>query len=132
MSNLSIGTQLRRLAPIVLVLASAVACTSFRRGPPQPPTVVYFTNESLDQASVYVVGPGVDFRRIGTVFGGRTDTLIVPYDLATRGGTVNIVARLLARTDVPQTGPVSIRPGGQYQVRLPINSNLMSFLPAGS
>jgi hypothetical protein len=128
----SIQRACRHFAPAALLLAAAAApgCTRTRRGVAAPPAVIYFTNESLDQATVYMVAPGLDFRRIGTVFAGRTDTLQVPPDLALRGGTINIVARMLARSDVPQTGPVSIRPGGQYQVRLPISGRLLSFLPA--
>jgi hypothetical protein len=132
MSSLSISRCPRRFAPVVLILAAVAACGPLRRGAGPPPAVIYFTNESLHQASVYLVGPGLDFRRIGTVFAGRTDTLTVPADLAARGTTLNIVARLLARSDVPQTGPVSIRPGEQYQATLPLNSRLISFLPAGS
>ncbi|MDQ3949066.1 MAG: hypothetical protein M3282_01850 [Gemmatimonadota bacterium] len=124
-------SSLRRLAPAVLVVAAA-ACGPFRRGAGPPPAVLYFTNESLDQATVYIAARGIGFRRIGTVFAGRTDTLVVPIDLATMGGPLNIVARLLARSDVPQTGPVSIRPGERYEVRLPLSSRLISFLPAGS
>jgi hypothetical protein len=132
MNTRSIQGALRRFAPAALMLTAmtAGACGGVRRGPTAPPAVIYFTNESLDQATVYMVGPGLDFRRIGTVFAGRTDTLRVPPDLALRGGTLNIVARMLARSDLPQTGPVSIRPGGQYQVRLPISGRLLSFLPA--
>jgi hypothetical protein len=122
---------LSHTAPVVLILAATAACGPLRRGAGPPPAALIFTNESLDQATVYIVAPGRDFRRIGTVMAGRTDTLTVPTDLATRG-TLNIVARLLARSDLPQTGPVSIRPGEQYEVRLPPNSRLISFLPAGS
>jgi hypothetical protein len=103
-----------------------------RKGASVPRTTIIFTNESLDQATVYIVGPSIEFRRIGTVFAGRTDTLTVPPELTTVGGPINIVARLLARSDVPQTGPVSIRPGERYQVRLPLSSRLISFLPIGS
>ncbi len=127
-----LNRSLCRLAPALLVLAVAgAACGGMRRGNNPPPAVIYFTNESLDQATVYMIGPGFEFRRIGTVFPGRTDTLQVPADLALRGGTLNIVARMLARAELPQTGPISIRPGGQYQVRLPMDARLLSFLPAG-
>jgi hypothetical protein len=134
MSTLSISRCLRRLAPgvlILVILVAAAACGPLRRRAGPQPAALIFTNQSLDQASVYIVGSGVDFRRLGTVFAGQTDTLSVPAHLAVRG-PLNIVARLLARSDVPQTGPVLIRPGAQYQVKLPLNSRLISFLPAGS
>jgi hypothetical protein len=133
MSTLSISRSLRRLAPgvLILVILAAAACGPLRRRAGPQPAALIFTNQSLDQASVYIVGPGVDFRRLGTVFAGQTDTLSVPAHVAVRG-PLNIVARLLARSDVPQTGPVSIRPGAQYQVRLPLSSSLISFLPAGT
>jgi hypothetical protein len=129
-SHLSISRCLRRLTAAVVILAAAAACATTRRGPGLLPASLIFTNESLDQATVYLVAPGLDFRRIGTVMAGRTETLTVPPELATRAGTMNIVARLLARSDVPQTGPVSISPGQRYQVRLQLNSRLISFLPA--
>ena len=129
-TRLSITRWLRRVAPLLLIFAGE-SCGPFRRGVGTPPAAIIFTNESIDQATVYVVAPGRDFRRIGTVSAGRTETLTVPTDMVNRG-SVNIVARLLARSDVPQTGPVSLRPGERYQVRLPMSSRLMSFLPAGS
>ena len=131
MSSLSVSRCVRRLGPVVLILAAAAACGPFHRGAGQPPAGVIFTNESLDQATVYVVGPGVEFRRIGTVFAGRTDTLSVPADV-TRVGSLNIVARLLARPELPQTGPVSMYPGERYRITLPLDVKLLSFLPAGS
>jgi len=113
-------------------LMLATACGSLGgRGTGQPSTLIIFANESQEQATVYIAAPGVEFRRIGTVFANRTDTLTVPPDLAARGATLNVVARLLARPNVPQTGPVSIRPGEMYQVRLGSDAKLLSFLPAG-
>ena len=130
MSRLSIGRCPGRLAPVAVFLAAIAACGPLRRGPGLQPASLIFTNESLDQAAVYIVGPGLGFTRIGTVFAGRTDTLTVPADLIARGGTLNIVVRLLARREVPQTGPVSLHPGEYYQVRLPPDARLLSFLPA--
>ena len=118
--------RLRRLAPAVL-LAAAVGCGGLRRGNP-PPATIEFTNDALYQAAVYIVVPGAGARRIGTVFPGRTDTLLVPNDLSSRGVLVNIVARLI--DSAPQTGPVAIHPRGQYAVRLTTDSRILSFLPA--
>jgi hypothetical protein len=129
MTRISIHVRLRRVARIVLILVAATACGSARRTPGEPPARLIFTNESLDQATVYVVAPGMDFRRVGVVIPGRTDTLDVPPGFATRG-TINIVARLLARTELPQTGPVSRRPGEHYLVRLHVDARVLSFLPA--
>jgi hypothetical protein len=127
-SSRSIISFLRRFAPALLI-AVAAGCGPLRRGSGPLPAVLFFTNETLTQAQVYVVAAG-HARRIGTVMAGRTDTLVVPAELAERG-TLNIVARLLARSARPQTGPVSIRAGEQYQVRLPADGRLLSFLPAG-
>jgi hypothetical protein len=130
MNSIFTGRRTRRLT-CTLTAVAAVACGPVRRGPAQPPAVIVFTNESLDQATVYVVAPGADFRRIGTVIPGRTEALTVPSEFANRG-TVNIVARLLARSEVPQTGPVSLRPGERYEVKLLGDARILSFLPAGS
>jgi hypothetical protein len=124
----SINRYLLLLAPALLI-AAAPGCGKFRRGAGVPPAVLVFTNESLDQADVFVVGSGLPARRIGTVMAGRTETLKVPPDLATRGN-LNIVARLLARSIRPQTGFVPIAPGEQYEVRLPPDERLLVFLPS--
>lgn len=119
-----------RVAP-ALAIATIVACGPFRRGAGPQDALLVFTNNSLAQADVYVVPQGLSGQRVGTVMAGQTDTLVVPSGLTTRGGTVNIYARLLARTEVPQTGPVSIWPGSRYEIRLPPDARLLSFLPAG-
>ena len=126
----SASRHLMRLAP-VLLLASAAVCGPFRKNAGSPPTQLVFTNDALTQADVFIVAQGIGSRRIGTVFPGQTDTLVVPLDIATRGGTVNIVARLLAGSAV-SSGPVSILPGERYEVGLSNNSRLLSFLPARS
>jgi hypothetical protein len=128
----SAGRHLFRIVS-AMVIAAVAACSSARRGgPAQEPAYLVFSNNSLTQADVFIVSPGFGSRRVGTVMSGQTDTLRVPADIATRGGTVNIVARLLARNQVPQTGPVSIFPGEMYDVRLPTDGRLLSFLPARS
>ncbi|HUQ80129.1 MAG TPA: hypothetical protein VM076_03265 [Gemmatimonadaceae bacterium] len=75
------------------------------------PAIVYFRNDSQDQADVYAVVSGSQPVRIGTVFSNWTDTLTVPGDVAARGSNVSVVARLLARSNVPSTGPLAIQPG---------------------
>jgi hypothetical protein len=125
-------TLARRLSIIVGVVAAvgAAACGPFRRGSGQPPAYLYFTNESLDQADVFAALPGGLPIRIGTVFAGRTDTLRVPPDIAANGQNINIVARLLARSARPSSGPVPIRPGDRLVVRLPSDQKLLVVLPA--
>ena len=130
MTSMFTSRHARRLT-FALAALTAVGCGPRRRGPTQPPATIVFSNESLDQATVYVVAPGADFRRIGTVIPGRTEALTVPPEVAIRG-TVNIVARLLARSNVPQTGPVSLTPGERYTVRLQSDGRVLTFLPAGS
>ena len=112
-------------------VAGAAACGPFHRGSGQPPALLYFTNESLDQADVYAALPGNQPIRIGTVLAGRTDTLTVPADMAARGGNVNILARLLARSAVPTSGPIPIRPGDRLVVRLPVDQRMLVVLPTG-
>lgn len=124
----------RRLSQLLFALSIAFlsACASGRRGPAQPPAYLIFENGSLAQADVFILTPGAGRRRVGTVMSGQTDTLTVPTDITTRGGTVNIVARLLARNNAPATGPVSIFPGETYDVRLSTDGRVLSFLPSRS
>jgi hypothetical protein len=130
-SRLYITRHLRRAAPAIAIAAVA-ACAPFRRSADLPPAELVFRNESLTQADVFIVGQGLNARRIGTVMSGHTDTLIVPTDISARGGTVNIIARLLARSAAPRTGPVSINPGERYEVTLSVDARMLSFLPARS
>ena len=114
-----------RNAPAVTV----AACGTFHRGSAEPPALLYFTNESLDQADVYAVSSGGASTRIGTVSGGRTDTLTVPRDVVARNDNVNLVARLLARSAMPSSGPIPIHPGDHLAVRLPIDQKMLVVLP---
>jgi hypothetical protein len=118
-----------RVIAAAMLMAAALACHAPWGGSSPEPALIHFTNESLDQAAVYVVVPGVEARRIGTVMSGRTDTLMVPTDLVSRG-TVNIVARMLARSISVATGLVTLYPGEEYQVKLSFDQKLLSFLPA--
>src|SRR5687768_6012009 len=128
-STLSQGAWMRRLV-IAIALATPMACGGSRRpATTQQRAVLDFTNESLDHATVYAVVSGQAVR-IGTVFAGRTERLVVPPDVAFRGSNVNVVARLLAQSYQPQTGPISLRPGDHLEVRLPINSRALVVLPA--
>src|ERR687889_297112 len=65
----------------------------------------------------------------GTFPGGRTDTLKVPADVASRNDNVNLVARLLARSAAPSSGPIPIHPGDHLVVRLPIDQKMLVVLP---
>lgn len=129
MRNTSItGAGLRALG-IALVLGATTACGPLRhRTSPQEQAVLSFTNESLDQADVYAV-TAVQAIRIGTVMAGRTENLIVPADIAYRGENVNVVARLLAQRNRPQSGPITVRPGERLEIRLPMDQRALVVLP---
>lgn len=118
----------RALCALVLA-AGAGACGRLRTGGSEPALLI-FRNDGLDQVSVYLAASEFDFRRIGTVMPGRTDTLRVPGDLTSRAGPVNIIARIFGRSLAPQTGPVTIGPGEAYEVRLSADQRMLSFLRA--
>jgi hypothetical protein len=122
-----------RLACIALLAAatSAVSCARFHHEQEEeiPPVVLLFENQSLDQADVFVSRGVGDSRRIGTVQAGRVESLVVPREMVT-SGTVNIVARLLARSFTPRSGPVAISPGDRLRVILPSDERQLTVLPA--
>ena len=127
--NRSLTNRVRLIVSVATAVAAA--CGPFRKGQGPPPAYLYFTNESLDQADVYAVLSGNQPVRIGTVGAGRTDTLTVPPEISTRGENVNVVARLLARSAVPSSGPIPIHPGDRLAVRLPLDQKMLVVLPTG-
>jgi hypothetical protein len=116
------------IAALAALFVVGGACGPFHMGTDQRAYLI-FANESLDQADVYATGLDGFPIRIGTVFAGRTDTLPVPETVTGQGGSVNISARLLARSGVPQSGLVSIRPGDKLLVRLPSDEKMLVVLP---
>ena len=119
-----------RLIIFAAAAVGAAACGPFHKGQGPPPAYLYFTNESLDQADVYAVLSGDQPIRIGTVAAGRTDTLTVPPEISSRGN-VNVVARLLARSARPSSGPIPLHPGDRLAIRLPIDQKMLVVLPTG-
>ncbi len=94
--------------------------------------VVIFENQFDGQATVYSVSPGGEGVRIGTVQAGRTDTLAVHVGALDASGSVTIVARLLAKSSSPSSGPLTLLPGDRILVRLPPDARLLSVVPAKS
>ena len=124
----------RTLSAIALGAAAIVgiqACSPLRHSTSgaNAPAIVYFTNDSQDQADVYAVVSGSQTIRLGTVYSNRTETLSVPGDIAARGSNVSVIARLLARNSVPSTGPLAIHPGDKLSVRLPADQRQLVVLP---
>ena len=118
-----------RVLIAAVAVVGATACGATRRGGNAPaPAVLFFSNESQDQADVYAVVSGQRVR-IGTVFSNRMDTLMVPGNVAARGTNINVVARLLARNFAPSTGPLAIHPGDRLSVRLPADQRQLVVLP---
>ena len=109
---------------LAIAISTVAACGPFHRASDSQRALLYFSNESLDQATVFAVMSGGRAVRLGTVFAGRTDTLVVPPEV-TRGTNVNVVARLLARNIRPQSGSLSIVPGDRFEVRLPIDEKTL-------
>jgi hypothetical protein len=117
----------RRALAACVVLAAAVGCHRGAVGSqPTGPTKVVFKNESLQQADVFAVQTGRGPLRLGTVMAGHTDTLTIADRAIPYGSTVNFVARLLASSNAPRSGPVSIIPG---DVTLPSTANTLAVLP---
>jgi hypothetical protein len=99
-------------------------------GPAAADALIAFHNESLDQADVYAVAPGSEFQRIGTVFPGRVDTLRVRSSMLATGSGVNIVARLLARSNTPSSGNIPLHSGDMYDVTLTTDGRTLNALPS--
>jgi hypothetical protein len=94
------------------------------------PATIRFQNDALDNATVYAVPDHGMAVRLGEVFGGQTSKLVVPRDLLSGGGMVNIVAVPFARNFVVRSGPVPMSPGDVMNVRLTADERAVSVLPA--
>jgi hypothetical protein len=118
-------------AACVVGVVGTTACGHLGMGGSSPADgLIIFHNESLDQADVFVVAQGTSFERIGTVFPGRTDTLRVRSSILASGSGVNVVARLLARSNTPSTGNIPLHTGDMFDVRLAADGRTISALPA--
>ena len=113
---------------LALVAALLAACGPLKHRGQNDATIV-FENQSLDQADVFAVGSAGDPVRIGTVFAGRTESLRLDLGTVSGGGTVNIVARILASSRAPRTGQITLRPGDVLRVTLPNTENILTALP---
>ena len=117
--------------------AAALACAASACGPlahrgrgtADQPAVVVFENQSLYEAGVYAVPHGGTAVRVGTVPPGRTDTLTLRGAALPVGGTLSLVARLLADPRTPSTGPLTLQPGEHIAVTLPSQANTLTVLP---
>jgi len=122
----------RRVIAALCVVAAAACGHLGMGGPPPADAYIIFHNESLDQADVFGVAPGTDFVRLGTVFPGRVDTLRVRSSVIGQGSGVNIVVRLLARTNTPSTGNIPLHSGDFFDVRLTADGRSLVALPSAS
>jgi hypothetical protein len=120
----------RHSIALVAATFSLAACGPFRHGASQPEAVVVFHNQSPDQADVFALGSGGDPIRIGTVFGGKTESLRVPETVTGGANRVNVIARVFPTGRVVSTGPFSVGPGGSMDVTLTSDEKMMSVLPS--
>lgn len=126
-------SRVRRALALIAVAALSACHRTSTTSQIDPDTdetsTIEFRNESLAQADVFISAASVGARRIGTVFAGRTETLTIPRELAVRG-SINVVARLLARSRAPSSGTIAISPGTHLSVRLPLDEKVLYVLPA--
>ena len=123
----------RRTVIGVSLLAASSACGRLHQSEDEPtepvePAQIVFVNESLDQADVYAAATSGETIRIGTIQAGRTETLTVPLQFVSRGSVI-IAVRLLARSGMIRTGPISIGAGDRFEVRLPVSGSVLTVLP---
>jgi hypothetical protein len=131
----------RGMRPLLLAAALVLPGACSRNHPDQAgqgdennngPATVVFSNESLQQADLFAVLPGNLVRKLGTVMAGRTEELTVPADIVRRSGNLNLVVRMLARSNTPGSGPVALHAGDRLSVRLPIDGRSLFVAPAPS
>lgn len=123
--------QIRRAVVAVAAASALAGCGPFHRSS-EPQSVIFFRNQSPDQADVYAIGSGGDPIRIGTVFAGRTETLRVPTSVTGGSSRVNIVARIFASGRLVVTGPFTLMPGDSMDVTLTSDEKILSVLPSRS
>jgi len=104
-------------------------CGPFRRGGP-PDAVVVFHNQSTDQADVYALGSGGDPVRIGTVFGGRSETLRVPGSVTGGANRINVIARMFPTGRVVGSGAFELAPGESMDLTLSGDERVLAALPS--
>jgi hypothetical protein len=112
-----------------LAALTIAGCGPFRRGGP-PDAVVVFHNQSTDQADVYALGSGGDPLRIGTVFGGRSETLRVPGSVTGGANRVNVIARIFPTGRVVGSGPFELAPGESMDLTLSSDERVLAALPS--
>lgn len=119
-----------RAVAAIIITVSAGCGPAIHHAISTPPesALVYFTNETLDQADVYAISAS-QRTRIGTVMAGRTEALFLPSALIS-SSEVRVAARLLARNGLIDTGPVQFNAGDTYDIRLPSVGNNLLILPA--
>ncbi|NUO64304.1 MAG: hypothetical protein HOQ11_10745 [Gemmatimonadaceae bacterium] len=117
-----------RVALLALAL-SAGGCGP-RHGTPAPVeyAIIVFNNESLDQTDVYAVGTAGDRVRLGTVFGGHTDSLRLDLRTVSGSGTITVYARVIATGRTPSSGQVLLHPGDFLRVTMPSTENVLNAL----
>jgi hypothetical protein len=113
---------------LVLTLCAAAACGRIGLGNNENDVMIDFKNESTEQATLYVVPTSGEQIRLGMATAGATETFRVPESVAVRG-SVTFAARMLARSETPTTGTVTIRPGDRYIVTLPSSRAALTVLP---
>ena len=120
---------MRKLGVVLgsIALVAMTACGHIGLGKNENDVEIEFNNQSTEQATLYVLSSSEEIR-LGQVTSGRSETFRVPEAVAIRG-TVNFAVRMLARSETPTTGPLTIRPGESYVITLPPSRAALTILP---
>ena len=114
---------------LVALAALAVIASNPRHLGARERAAVVFTNDSVQQVDVFALQGTMEMIRLGTVLGGRTETLYVPTSITDQGGQTRIIVRLFASNVQRATGMLTLQATDQWKVRLSADGRTLFVTP---
>ena len=118
--SLNVAAASRGVLVAALLFVTPVGCAHQHAATTAASNVVpvVFSNESTDQAEVWVVAPNVNTRRLGAVLAGETTTLRVPGEFFSNS-TISFYTKMRGSSGGPGLYDLPIREGEPLRIRLP-------------